>query len=61
MSRRAGNLRVAKDFVPGKHGLAGEYAGNREKDNPFEWDAEWQDMVRRSAPPLLTNFLIHLT
>jgi len=46
---------VAKDFVPGKHGLAGEYAGNREKDNPFEWDAEWQDMVRRSFCEMCFN------
>lgn len=39
-----GDLRVAKDRVPGKHGLAGEYAGNREQENPWEWNAMWQEM-----------------
>ena len=39
-----GDLRVAKDRVPGKHGLAGEYAGNRERENPWEWNALWEEM-----------------
>jgi hypothetical protein len=43
----SGDLRLVRDQLPGKHGLAGEYAGNREKDNPWEWDCEWQEMVRR--------------
>ena len=32
------------DRFPGKQGLAGEYAGNREKENPFEWNAVWEEM-----------------
>jgi hypothetical protein len=41
-----GDLRKAakEDLVPGKHGLAGEYAGNREKENPYEWNAQWEEM-----------------
>ncbi len=39
-----GDLRLPKDRVPGKHGLAGEFAGNREKDNPWEWNCQWEEM-----------------
>ena len=39
-----GDLRKARDDVPGRHGLAGEYAGNREKENPWEWNIQWDQM-----------------
>lgn len=39
-----GDLRKPRDDVPGRHGLAGEYAGNREKENPWEWNAQWEEM-----------------
>eukprot|EP00960_Hanusia_phi_P041810 755161-Hanusia_phi.AAC.5 len=39
-----GDLRRKKDNHPGKQGLAGEYAGDRTKGNPYEWNCEWEEM-----------------
>lgn len=40
-----GNLKDRHDVRGhGKQGLAPAYAGDREKENPWQWDCQWQEM-----------------
>ena len=39
-----GDLKQPHDLVPGRQGLAGQYEGNREKENPWEWNCVWEEM-----------------
>ena len=39
------DLRRGKDGdYPGRYGLAGEYQGNRELANPWQWNCVWEEM-----------------